>query len=113
MSGTTNQQKRSAKEQAMAARKEALRKLRAGEMSPEEKVDLYVRGQFFFPEVVELRGVTPEKAREDSSLKAEGVVECDGRLWYVDPGFKESLGRIAARERQIRKNLDRDARRRG
>jgi len=112
MTDRAKKRKGTPKEQAMKERREALRRLRAGEMSPAEKVDLYVRGQFFFPEVVEIRGVSLEQAREDKHLRSEGLVECDGRIWYVDPCFKEGLERIAVRERQIRQNMDRDARRR-
>jgi len=101
--------RKQAEERRARERREVLRRLRTGESSPEEKVDLYVRGEFFFPDVVEVRA-SREVAEADPRINNTGLVELDGRLWYVDPGFRDSLKRVKATEQRKRQKTAQGAR---
>lgn len=91
-------------EQRVRERKDTMHRLSAGQVPPEEKVKLYLEGEFFFPDVVELR-TTREIAEQSPKIDKRGLVELDGRLWYVDLTFDHDLANIkgAEQRRQARK----------
>ena len=100
--------RRQLEERRVRERKEALRRLQSGDITPEEKVDLYVRGEFFFPDVVEIRA-TREQAEADPRIKNPGLVDLDGRLWYVEPDFQKNLEGLREVEQRRRARTARDA----
>ncbi len=86
-------------EQRIKDRKEVLKRLKAGSVTPEEKVHLYLLGEFFFVDVFELR-CSREEAEAASRIDNDGLVELDGRLWYVDPNFDKNLAKLRGVEKR-------------
>lgn len=98
------QTRKQIEEQRVRERRNTIRRLSAGEVSPEEKVRLYLEGEFFFPDVVEIRA-TREIAEKSDRIDNRGLVELDGRLWYVDLHFNHNIAQIkgAEQRREARK----------
>lgn len=84
-------------EQRIKQRAALTQRVQSGDLTPDEKVDLYIRGEFFFPDVFEFRGPLDVAKK---TLHERGIVEKDGRIWYVDPGFAASKQRVLERSQK-------------
>ncbi len=84
--------------QDVKRRKDVLRRLKAGEVSPEEKVKLYLEGEWFLMDVSELH-CSREEAERAKNIDNRYLVEADNRLWYVFPNFEASAAKVREAEK--------------